>query len=92
MGKLPGVAVSCSVGHRRGLNPVWLWHRPAAADLIRPLAWKLPYAACAALKRKKKKKREREKQVCVLKFVGGVWGKQYLQHAEVPGPGIKSML
>ena len=23
----------------------WLWHRPAAAAPIRPLAWELPYAA-----------------------------------------------
>ena len=29
---------------------LWLWHRLA----IRPLAWKLPYAACVALKSKKK--------------------------------------
>ena len=32
-----------------------LWCKPAAAALIRPLAWELPYAACVALKRKKKK-------------------------------------
>ena len=31
----------------------WLWYRPAAAALIRPLAQKLPYAARVALKRKK---------------------------------------
>ena len=37
------------------LDPVlvWLWRRPAVAPLIRPLAWELPYAAGAALKRKK---------------------------------------
>ena len=29
----------------------------AAAALIQPLAWELPYAAGAALKRKKKKKK-----------------------------------
>ena len=31
-----GVAVSCSVGHRRGLDLVllWLWCRPAAAAPI----------------------------------------------------------
>ena len=28
----------------------------AATDLIGPLPWELPYAACAALKRPKKKK------------------------------------
>ena len=31
----------------------WLWHRPAAAALIRTLAWELPYATGVALKRKK---------------------------------------
>ena len=50
------VAVSCSVGRRRGSDPSLLWWRLAAVALIRPLAWELPYAACVALKRKKKKK------------------------------------
>ena len=39
---------------------LWLWCRPAATALIQPLAWELPYAAGAALKRKKKE-RERRK-------------------------------
>ena len=34
---------------------LWLWLWPAAAALIQPLAWKLPYALGAALKKKKKK-------------------------------------
>ena len=29
-----------------------LWCRPAAAALIQPLAWEIPYAACMALKSK----------------------------------------
>ena len=35
-----GVAVSCGVGHRRGLDPVWLWlwRRPVATAPIRPHA------------------------------------------------------
>ena len=33
-----------------------LWHRPAAAAQIQPLAWEPPYAKGAALKRQKKKK------------------------------------
>ena len=46
--------MSCGVGHRYGLDLalLWLWPRPAAAALIQPLAWELPYAAGAALKRK----------------------------------------
>ena len=33
---------------------LWMWRKPAAAALIQPLAWELPYAAGAAIKRKKK--------------------------------------
>ena len=40
---------------------LWLWCRLAVATLIRPLAWKLPYAEDVALKRPKKKKKERER-------------------------------
>ena len=48
--------MSCGVGCRRGLDPelLWLWCRLAAVDLIRPLAWELPYAVGLALKKKKK--------------------------------------
>ena len=37
-------------GHRRGSDPtlLWLWHRPVATALIRPLAWEPPYATGAA--------------------------------------------
>ena len=35
---------------------LWLWHRPAAAAPIGPLAWKPPYVEGAALKKKKGKK------------------------------------
>ena len=50
--------VSCGVGHRLGLDPalLWLWHSPAAAAPIVPLAWKPPYVEGAALKKKKGKK------------------------------------
>ena len=56
VGSIPSLAISCRVGHRHGLDHalLWLWHRPAAIALIRPLAWELPYAAQTALKRKKK--------------------------------------
>ena len=33
---------------------LWLWHRPAAIALIRPLAWEPPYAIGVALKRPNK--------------------------------------
>ena len=62
MGYGSGIAMSCGVGCRRGLDLVllWLWSRPAATALIRPLAWEPPCAAGAALemaKRQKKKKK-----------------------------------
>ena len=56
----PSVAVSCGVGHRRGLDPalLWLWRRPVATALTRPLAWEPPYAERAALEKEKKRKKE----------------------------------
>ena len=66
MGLIPGVtqwvkdpvAVSCGVGCRFGLDPMWLWLWlwPATA-LIQPLVWESSYAVSAALKRQKKKKK-----------------------------------
>ena len=51
-----GVAMSCGVGCKRGLDlaSVWLWCRPAVATVIQLLAWEHPCAAGMALKRKKK--------------------------------------
>ena len=53
-----GIVTSCGVGHRYSsdladLALPWLWHRLAAMALIQPLAWELPYATGAALKRQK---------------------------------------
>ena len=50
--------MNCGVDLRGGWDPalLWLWCKPAAIALIRPLAWEFPYAMGAALKRKKKKK------------------------------------
>ena len=43
---------SCGIGHRCGsdLMLLWLWHRPAAIALVRPLAWEPSYATGVALK------------------------------------------
>ena len=48
--------MSCGVGGRQSLDLalLWLWRRPAATALIRPLAWEPPCAVGAALKRQKK--------------------------------------
>jgi len=50
--------MSCGVGRRCGSDPelLSLWRKPAAIALIRPLAWELPYAEGAALKRQNKTK------------------------------------
>ena len=40
---------------------LWLWRRPMAAALIRPLAWEPPYATGAVLKKKKKRKEKTKK-------------------------------
>ena len=49
--------MSCGIGQRCGLDPMllWLWYRPAAKALIKPLAWEPSYAVGSALKRQKKK-------------------------------------
>ena len=36
----------------RSSHLTWLWHRPVAIALIRPLAWEPPHAAGVALKRR----------------------------------------
>ena len=64
VGEGSGVAVSCSVGCRRGSDPALLWCRPASTAPIRPLAWETPYAAGAAqemAKRPKKTKKQQKK-------------------------------
>ena len=56
VGQGSGVAMSCGVGGRRGLDPalLWLWCRAAATAPIRSLAWEPPYAVGAAQEKTKK--------------------------------------
>ena len=56
--------MSCGAGHRRGSDPalLWLWRRPVATALIRPLAWEPPYATGAAQKNGKKTKQTNKKK------------------------------
>ena len=53
------LAVSYGVGCRHGSYAalLWLWRRPVATVLIRPLAWEHPYDAGVALKDPPQKKR-----------------------------------
>ena len=48
-----------------------LWHRLAAAALIQPLAWELPYASGATLKRPPPKKEEKNKKIHHIKRMKG---------------------
>ena len=47
-------ALSCGFSRRRGLDPTWLWCRPAATALIGPLVWDPPNAAGATPPQKKR--------------------------------------
>ena len=47
-GSIPGLAAWV-----RHPTLLWLWCRPAAVVQIQLLAWELPYAMCAALKKQK---------------------------------------
>ena len=52
--------MSCGAGHRHGSDPtlLWLWHRPEATALIRPLSWEPPYAMGAAQEMAKSQKKK----------------------------------
>ena len=63
------IAVSCGVGHRRGLDLawlwLWLWHRLAVVAPIGPKAWELPCAVGAAqtnTQTKKTLKKQKQKK------------------------------
>ena len=73
--------MSCAVGHRHNSDPklLWLWCRPAATALIRPLAWEPPRAAGTALEKAKRQKKKRKKRSCIAhgnveKQENWVWG------------------
>ena len=65
VGSIPGLAqcvkdpvvASYGVGHRCILDPMWLWlwHRPATAALIQPLAWEHLLCHRGSCKKKKEK-------------------------------------
>ena len=70
VGSIPGIAMSCGVGHRCGSEPLWLWlwRRLAAAALIQPLVWEPPYAMGVALKKKAKQTKKKMWYVYVMKY------------------------
>ena len=60
--------MSCSAGRKRGSDPMllWLWQRPAATALIRPLAWEPPYAMGVAQEMAKRSKKKKKVEILVL--------------------------
>ena len=56
--------MSCGVDLRHGSDPVllWLWYRPVATALIRPLVWEPPYPAGAALEKAKRQNKQTNKK------------------------------
>ena len=62
--------MSCGVVHRCSLDTVllWLWRRLAATDLIRPLAWELPYAGDVALEKTKGKNKTKQNKKTATTF------------------------
>ena len=56
--------MSYDVDHRHGSDPMllWLWGRLAAAALIQPLTWELPYATSVPPLPKKTRRKEKEKK------------------------------
>ena len=42
--KDPMLPQAAGIGHRSGLDPTLLWHRPEAAAPFRALAWEISYA------------------------------------------------
>ena len=64
------IAMNCGVGRRHSSDPVlpWLWHRPAATALIRPLAWEPPYAVGAALEKAKRQKKKKKVEMIYFTY------------------------
>ena len=60
--------MSCGAGCRHSSDPelLWLWHRPVAAGLIRPLAWEPPYVAGVAQEMAKRQKDKKKKKKEIL--------------------------
>ena len=57
--------MSCGVGHRCCSDPalLWLWCRPVATALIRPLAWEAPDAAGVVIEKAKRQKQTNTKYI-----------------------------
>ena len=56
-GLIPGLAQRV-----KDLALLWLWRRPVAAALIRPLAWEPPYATGVAVKRQTDRQKGRKEE------------------------------
>ena len=58
------IAVGCGLGRKCSSDPslLWPWPRLATAASLRPLAWELPYAMGAALKKREKQNKQTNKK------------------------------
>ena len=73
-----GIAVSCGIVRRCGLDPMflWLWCRSAAALPMRALAWEPPCTMGVALKRQIKNKKSRVILLVARLPEGECWGRK----------------
>ena len=95
--------MSCGVDRRRGSDPKWLWCRLAAVAPLRPLAWELPCAAGAALKKQNQTNKNSSRSSLVVQLVKGLvlsllwhgfypWPRNFhmLQMCPLPTPKTKN--
>ena len=75
---------------------LWLWCRPAATAVIRPLVWEPPYAAGVALKRQNTKQKQKQKKerigIISFFFFAFFFCLLFPRHVEVPRLSVKSEL
>ena len=86
--------MSYGVDLRRDSDPelLWLWRRPAATSLIRPLAWEPPHAAGSALEKAKSQKAKKKKKKRSEALVGGTtWMKLSVKETRYKRPCIVMM-
>ena len=74
-----GIAVSCGVGCRCGLDPMllWLWCRPATVAPIRLLAWEPPCATDVALKNKQTNKQTNKNLLHLTSLTNSIYLQLY---------------
>ena len=97
VGQGSSVAMSCGLGYGCSLDPsllwlwLWLWLWLAAVapiQLLRPLAWELPYAAGVVLKSKKTNNKNQTKQTKQPTFYFSQFWRLEVQDRDVSRAGF----